>query len=255
MKKLILPPLTLFVVIFVTFFYTSACSSKELSRSQTQNLIEKSSQYRQPFALELMQGETLQTYGKSMYVLKSGVETPDQAAARRLKEYFERNPQIGIANHLGLVEVRIKTLNSEQPKPRYTDIEPKWRFEEDYLATDKAKELWKEYDLQPTERSVPLAGKEIVEITGIIKQGEDQAAAQFTWKYVPNETGKAFDKSTSEFKALPTELQQLLDGTLPPSELISRRENKTMVFSGIRQGQALFRRYDDGWRLEFVAFI
>lgn len=245
--------LKVFLLISLTFF--SNCGSKELSRSQAQSLIEKSDNFKQPFALELLQGEVLQTYGKSMYILKSGVETPDQAAARRLKEYFERNPQLALANHLGLVEVRIKTLNSEQPMPRYTDVEPKWRFEEDYLATDKAKELWKEYDLQPTERSFPLAGKEIVEITGITKQGEDQAVAQFTWKYVPNDTGKAFDKSTSEFKALPSELQQLLDGTLPPSELVSRRENKTMAFSNIRQGQALFRRYDDGWRLEFVAFI
>lgn len=252
MKRTIYLPGTL---LFSFAFLLFGCNSKELSRSQAQSLIEKSDNFKQPFALELMQGEVLQTYGKSMYILKSGVETPDQAAARRLKEYFERNPQLAVANHLGLVEVKIKTLNSEQPTPRYTDVEPKWRFEEDYLATDKAKVLWKEYDLQPTERSVPLAEKEIVEITGITKQGEDQAAAQFTWKYVPNEIGKAFDKSTSEFKSLPSELQQLLDGTLPPSDLVSRRENKTMAFSSIRQGQALFRRYDDGWRLEFVAFI
>lgn len=249
MKKTIFLPLLLLSLIFI-FLY--GCGSKELSRSQVQTLIEQSKDFRQPFALELMQGETLQPYGKTLYVPESGEETPDQAAARKIKEYYEKNPQIAVADHLGLVEARVRTLDPAQPKPQHSLHKPMWSFEEDYLATEKAKALWKPYDLPPTERSVPLAGKEIIDITGITKQGEDQAAAQFTWKYEPNEAGRAFDASTSEFKALPNNLQRLLDGTLPPSPVVSRRENKTMSFAAVRQGQANFRQYDDGWRLEFV---
>ncbi|HEX9959672.1 MAG TPA: hypothetical protein VGB00_01905 [Pyrinomonadaceae bacterium] len=239
---------------FSLFIFLCCCNTKELSRSLAQSLIEQSTEYKQPFALELMQGETLLPYGKTLYVLDSGEETPDQAAARKIKEYYEKNPQIAVANHLGLVEARVRPLDPAQPKQQNSLQKPIWSFEEDYLATDKAKALWKEYGFPPTEKSVPLAGKKITGITGITKQGEEQATAQFKWQYAPNEAGRAFDVSTPEFKALPSNLQRLLDGTLPPSELVSKRENKMMSFSTIRQGQAIFRRYDDGWRLESVIF-
>jgi hypothetical protein len=244
--------LALFLTIIGAFI--AGCSSKELSRSKAQKLIEESNEYKKPFALELMQGETLLPYGKSMYVLSLGEETPTQAAERKVREYFEKNPQIAVANHLGLVEARVKTLDPMQPKQQYSGQKPMWSFEEEYLATDKAKALWNEYDLPPAKNSVPLAGKKIVEITGITKQVGEMVMAQFIWKFDPNEAGKAYDASTSEFKNLPTNLQQLLEGTLPPSDVVSKRENKTMSFAGSRQGQASFRRYDDGWRLESVIF-
>ena len=129
-----------------------------------------------------------------------------------------------------------------------------WHLDEKYLLTDKGKELWKEYNSPPTADTLPVAKKEIAEITGITKQGKDAAQAQFTWKFIPNEVGKAFDASTLEFKNLPANLQQLLDGTLPASDVVFKRKNHTMSFAAVRQGQATFRRYDDGWRLEAVMF-
>lgn len=243
------------LIFLLTFtLWQFGCGSKDLSRSQAQALIEARNEYKQPSSLELMQGETLQPYGKSMYVLEAGEETPDQAAKRKVKEYFEKNPQIAVANHLGLVQPQVKTLDSIQPKRQPLGNNPRWSFEEDYLATEKARALWKEYELPPTVNTIPLAGKKIIEITGIIQQGNESASAQFTWKFVPNESGRAFDNSTSEFKVLPINLQQLLNGTLPPSEIVPMRENKTMSFSAVRPGQAAFRRYDDGWRLESVIF-
>lgn len=251
----IIKKLSLTAIFVIAIITIAGCSSKELSRSLAQSLIEASQEYKQPFVLELMQGETLQPYGKSLDVLENGEETPPQAAERKINEYFEKFPQIAVANHLGLVEARVKTLDPSQPKKQYSWSTPKWSFEEDYSASEKAKELWKEYNLPPLKNSVPLAGKRIVEVTGIAKQGEDSATAQFTWKFAPNEAGKTFDTFSSEFKALPIELQQLLEGTLPPNSAVSKRENKTMSFALIRQGQALFRRSDDGWRLEVVTFL
>lgn len=254
-KTKITRKLSLAVIFIMTVIVFASCSSKELSRSAAQSLIEASQEYKKPFVLELMQGETLQPYGKSLDIIENGDETPTQAAERKIKEYLEKNPQIAVANHLGLVEARVKTLDPSQPKKQYSWSTPKWSFEEDYSASEKGKEFWKEYDLPPLKNSVPLAGKKIVEVTGITKQGEDSATAQFTWKFAPNEAGKTFDTSSSEFKALPTDLRQLLEGTLPSSSAVSKRENKTMSFTAIRQGQALFRRYDDGWRLEVVTFL
>ncbi|HEY0046966.1 MAG TPA: hypothetical protein VGB44_09685, partial [Flavobacterium sp.] len=68
MKKTIFLSL-LFLSLILTYLF--GCGSKELSRSQAQNLIEQSKDYQQPFALELMQGETLQSYGKTLYLLDS----------------------------------------------------------------------------------------------------------------------------------------------------------------------------------------
>lgn len=231
----------------------TGCNSKELSRSQTQKLIEASEQYKQPFTISLMQGQVTNAYGDTLDVLESVEETPEQAAARKVKAYFELYPQIGVANQLGLVDAQVKTKQSSQPERQYSWSTPAWTFDERYLLSDKAKTLWKQYNLPPTADTVPLAGKEIAEITGITKQGDDAATAQFTWKFVPNEAGKAFDTSTAEFKALPARLQQLLEGTLPEKQQY-RTENKTMSFAAIRQGQANFRRYD-GWRLEAVTFL
>lgn len=170
------------------------------------------------------------------------------------KEYLELYPQVAVVNHLGLVEVRVKAMDLEESKRRFMDGGAYWHLDEKYLPTDKGKELWKEYNLPPTADTLPVAKKEITEITGITKQGEDAVQAQFTWKFVPNEVGKAFDTTTSEFNNLPANLQQLLDGTLPGSDVVFKRNNQTMSFAAARQGQAMFRRYDDGWRLEAVMF-
>lgn len=229
-----------------------SCSSKELSRSQAQKLIEANSDYKQPFALQLMQGDIVN--------LKEGLESVDNAAtapfaeARATKEYLELYPQVAVASHLGLVEVRVKAMDLEESKRRFMDGGSYWHLDEKYLPTDKGKAVWKEYGLPATADSIPIAKKEIAEITGITKQGEDAAQVQFAWKFVPNEIGKAFDTSTIEFKNLPSNLQQLLDGTLPPSDVVFKRKNQTMSFAAVRQGQATFRRYDDGWRLEAVLF-
>ena len=134
-------------------------ASGELSRAAARQLIEASIEFKQPFALELMQGETLLPYGKSLAVLESGEETPAQAADRKVREYYEQHPQIAVAAHLGLIEARVRTLDLEQPKPSGWNSNPRWDFQEDYLASKKAQALWKAYDLPPTDRSVPLAGK------------------------------------------------------------------------------------------------
>lgn len=241
--------------LLVLAFTLVGCGSKDLSRAEAQRLIEQSGDFKQPFALELMQGDTLLPYGKSLAVLKTGAEeTPAQAASRKVREYYEQNPQIAVAAHLGLVEARVRTLDPAQPKSTGWNPNPRWGFEEEYLATDQAKALWKRYDLPPTARSVPLAGKEIIEVTGIAEPDAARRTAQFTWRYAPNEAGCHLDTATAEFQALPPELRQLLDGTLPSGAVVPKRENKTMTFANPRPGEAVFRRYDDGWRLEAVLF-
>ncbi len=249
MKKTIRPLLPLLISLVLLL---PGCTSEELSRPQAQKLIEAGNDYRQPFTLSLMQGDIVGR-GEGLVPVKDATNAP-AAEERAVKEYFELYPQVAIANHLGLVEVRVKAMDLEESKRRTMDGGSFWHLDEKYLPTDKAKALWNEYNLPPTADTIPLAKKEIVEVTGITKQGEERATAQFTWKFVPNEAGKAYDNATAEFKNLPADLQRLLDGTLPPSDHIFKRKNETMSYDGSRQGEAMFRRYDDGWRLEAAMF-
>lgn len=242
-------------LLFPLVFLLSGCNSKELSRSKAQSLIEASIDYKQPFSVPLVQGKAAVAGQGSLPILEDKTETVPEAEARKIKTYFEIYPEVAVANHLGLVEPRVRSRVAEQPKHEHWMDEPTWWFDEKYITTDKGKALWKDYNLPPLEDSIPLAEKEFVEITGITKQGEDAATAQFTWKFVPNETSKYFDSTSAEFKSLPNDLQQNMLGKQPPTILNRNPEDKTMKFATTaRQGQATFRRYDDGWRLETVMF-
>jgi hypothetical protein len=249
-KNLFLP--LAFVSIFILM---PACSSKELSRSSAQSLIEASIDYKQPFSVPLVQGKASVAGQGSLRILEDRTESVPEAEARKIKTYFELYPEVAVANHLGLGEPRVRSRDSEQPKHERWMDEPTWWFDEKYVTTGKGKALWKDYNLPPSDDSIPLAEKQFVEVTSITKQGEDTATAQFTWKFVPNETSKYFDSATAEFKSLPGEIQQHMLGKQPPTILNRNPEDKTIKFAtAARQGQAMFRRYDDGWRLEAVMF-
>ncbi len=241
--------------IIFSIISTTSCSSKELSRSQAQKLIEETVNFKQPFTLPLVQGKAAVAGQGSLRILEERTETPSEAEQRKIKLYLEMFPPVAVANHLGLVEPRVKSHDSEQPRHERWMDGPTWWFDEKYVTTDQAKALWKEYDLPPSEDSIPLAGKEFTEVTGITKQGGDAAQAQFAWKYVPNETSRYFDGSTAEFKTLPADIRERMLGKQPPTILVRAPEDQTTKFSiNARQGAATFRRYDDGWRLETVGF-
>lgn len=253
LKKIISQIIFLFILLAAVFL--SGCHSNELSRSQAQNLIEKNPDFNQPFVLPLMQGVIGGGGQGKLAISENIVETPAQAVERKTKLYFEIYPQIAVADHLGLVEPQVTAIQSEQPKHESWMDEPAWFFNEKYLLTDKAKALWSDLKLPPSDNSIPLARREFVEVTGIVKSGEDAAQAQFAWKYLPNETARYFDPATTEFKSLPDELRQRMLGRQPPTVLNRSPQDRTIRFAPApRSGQAVFRRYDDGWRLESVTF-
>ena len=243
--------------IFLTVIgiFTAACGSKELSRSQVRELIEASNDFNQPYILTLTQGQPSIAGQGSLPVSEGKIETPAEAGQRRIKTYFELYPQVAVANHLGLVEPRVKSKDAEQPKPISWMDTPVWWFDEKYAATEKGRDLWKDIKLPPSEGAIPLAVKEFIEVTGITRQGENAAQAQFAWKFVPNETARYFDSSAAGFKTLPVDLQTAMLGRQPATITNRNPQDVTIKFSADpRRGQALFRRYDDGWRLESAVF-
>lgn len=130
MKKTILLSILL-LTLFAGFL--PGCNSKELSRSQAQKLIEASNDYKQPFALQLMQGDIVNL--KEGLVSSEQATTAADAEARATKEYLELYPQVAIANHSGLVEVRVKAMDLEESKRRFMDGGAYWHLDEKYLPT------------------------------------------------------------------------------------------------------------------------
>jgi hypothetical protein len=117
-------------------------------------------------------------------------------------------------------------------------------------VSEKGKKMWEDAKLPINEAAVPIAEKQLVEVTGITRQNEN-FQVEFTWKWMPNELGKSLDSSTEEFAKLPEKIKQDL---IAPNGLKSR--NQTLSWEGgNRQGKATFRAYDDGLRLTEISFF
>ncbi len=154
-----------------------------------------------------------------------------------------------VANYLGLVESHLKRLNKQPKKDSSLYKFGFWFFEEQWTNTPQGEKLWADYKLPTQETVVPLARKEFINVTGMTKIGESQTGVEFTWRWVPNELGKALDPASEEFKALPANMRKnLTDNVYKVSP------NLTYSWGGDRTGRAIFQKYDDGWRLVSVRF-
>lgn len=221
-----------------------ACSSKELSRSNAQSMIESSPAFRQAADIQLVDAYYEQM--PSGLDKASPDETREQAQQRVLTQQMVWKPQMAAANKLGLATLKADFVKEEKA---VIQVAAQWYFKLIARATDKGKALWKDYELPETDESLPVARKEVIGITGITKLGETQAAVEFTYKWIPNELGKTLDPTTEEFKKLPIEIQKDLTGKGSESN-----QNKSFDWSGERRGKALFQKYDDGWRLTAAQF-
>ena len=238
---------TLFLItVLVVTGLAAGCRSGELSRSEAEKLIRESGDFKTPF--QIAYTESNLKYNEGLLTVIADDETQEQAVARRISQYLELNPQIAVLNHFGLVVPQVVPREAKAPpRTAYSNI-VFWHFREKYTGSSKAAKYWQEAGFQTNEEAFPLAGRDFTEVTGITKQGENQATVEFRWVWKPNEVGKALDSTSAEFKSLPVELQQLLTGEkIPVGELQSRSwviDWRTPV-----RGQAMFQKYDDGWRL------
>jgi hypothetical protein len=113
-----------------------------------------------------------------------------------------------------------------------------WSFDVEPLLTEKGIELASGGREDQSVPSVRLAQRELVEVTGITKAGDQTAQAEYTWKEEPTAAGLAFSPGSPEHEGLPPALRQAL-----------RERNQTKDFDKVRRGRAVFQLYDDGWRL------
>lgn len=227
------------VLILILGLITTACAEgKDLNRAKAQSLIAESTEFKHPATLSLLSPMETEPFGLDK---ANDSEKLEEAKVRNLQRFHSYYPQIAVAIHLGLANVEQQLLREE--KAVGFQVPAQWFFTVKTRTSEQGKALWKEYGLPVSNDSIPLARKEFVNISGITSLAENQAQADFTWKWYASKTALALQENTDEFKALPLEIQK---GLLGQTE--GNRKPQTENWEGERKGKALFQRYDDGWR-------
>jgi hypothetical protein len=198
----------------------------ELTRDRAAQMIGSSQAFSAPDTLPL-EKET----GWGLKPL-SADEAETEARARAAETYYQAYPQMDVLRRLGLMDVRLVTRKG--PGENYGV----WSFDVEPFLTQKGEGLASSGREDQGTPSVRLADRELVEVTGITKAGDQTAQAEYTWKEAPTAAGRAFVPGSLEYESLPAALQQAL-----------RERNNTKDFDKVRRGRAVFRLYDDGWRL------
>jgi hypothetical protein len=221
-----------------------ACAgTRGLTRSSAQRMIEKSDRFKAPVKVGLKDDQEFKIFP----------EPPDESEqsvrSRVLQIHLSSYPGRSVLRHLGYVEVNISVVRPSQVNTvgGFSTRSP-WVLKIEPILTEKGKDLARSQGMEG-DHAVPLAHREVVEVTGIREKG-GQAAVDFTWKAVPTEAGRAFDPSTDMFKRLPSELQQALTklrGIGPFSG------TGTQDWGRVWEATAGFQKYDDGWRLASIS--
>lgn len=245
-QKTLSPPLLLLALfLFVQAIFTASCNSGDLTRAEAQKLIAESTEFKQPAVIEFIQGNIAVGRNKGSVQSRSDNEPEKEAVERRIASHYAANPQMAVAAEFGLIEAQVKRTN-DTPEP-LTVASSYWFFDERYVGSEKGRKIWEELGLPVNETAVPTAVKEMIEVTGITKQGDSVIQVEYKWKWKPNEIGRALDSSTEEFKRLPEKTRNDLQA---PEGLKSK--NQTLSWSGEQKATAKLQKYDDGWRIVSV---
>lgn len=236
---------------FILFLILSSagCRSGELTREQAADAIvsANSAGNRGEFIyLSLSEGgEPVKSWRRDV----TGTDdTPEKAHERALASYADALPAFDLSQRLGLIEADFEVQEKTVPqKSLFTDWI--WHIKTNFRLTDKGKKLFADYNLQIAENQFPVARRSITPIvTGMTKQGENQMLVEYEYKYEPNELGKYLDPQSAEYKSLPEDVRNSLNGTGRDG-----RPHLSVVMPQLSQpqkDQALFRKYDDGsWRI------
>lgn len=230
--------------------FSASCGAGELTRPKAEELINQSADFKGHYQIEYTQGD--EKYNDGLLEVISADETKEQAVARKTKQYMELNPQIAVLNHYGMVTPNVVPREEKPPARVYYSNPAFWHFQEKYTGSDRADEFWRKLGLEPNKETFPLAKRELIEVTGLIKQGDQQFTAEFKWRWLPNEIGRAMDSTTDEYKALPADLQDFLSGDkIPAGEY--RAHDWRINWKFEKQGRAIFQKYDNGWRLTSIS--
>lgn len=242
--------------IFALTIMGMACSMLgNFNRNTAANLIEKDNRYLEAATMTIDIGARLTNAGANTPQL-SADDTEAAAIVRARADFGTRQPQILVAEELGYIKLYFENTQLRNPgmgETNYrTDLKI-WSFRARAEITDKGRKLWSDLNLNVDEESLPLAVRSQLTITGLKDENQNMKSADFTYKWEPNELGKAFDPSSEEFQKLPVDLQESLKKT--QHNMFGGGRDNTMNFQAIRNGKAYFQKFDDGWRLGQLYFM
>lgn len=217
--------------------------SKDLTRSSAQRMIEAFEKFKQPVGVVLKDEDEWQVRPKS------SDETEQDAQARAMEMYLSDKRAVAVLRHLGYVDVKITLVKQAEIKGSgvFAFVKP-WIFRIEPTLTEKGRAAAQSQGVTD-DKAVLLGRREVVEITGI-REKEGQAVADFTWKTLPTEAGKAFDPASDAFKTLPPELREVVSKSKGVGPFGSAA---TQDWSQINKAVANFQKYDDGWRLTAIS--
>jgi hypothetical protein len=229
----------------ITFVFSlAACGGTgELTRSSAQKIIAESEKFKAPIAVALQRDDDFRIFPEPPD------ETEQEVRARVLRIYLSSHTTLTVLRHLGYLDVNISVVEPYEVKNvRGFSIPSPWVFKIQPTLTGKGKEMARSQG-SADDTAVPLARREVVEVTGV-RQRDGQAVADFRWKAIPTEAGRALDPATDTFKSLPPELQQDMTQSrgIGPFGRAERRS-----WDQVSQATASFQKYDDGWRLVSIS--
>jgi hypothetical protein len=234
---------TLLLAIVAVLVTAPGCSAQGLGRQGAKRLIEESEKFKAPVAAGLKVEDDIRLFPQSPD------ETEEAVRERALRNYLSSNPTVAVLRHLGYIEANVTVVQAyEEKNVRGFPVKSPWVLKIVPSLTEKGKSLAGLEGI-PGGNAIVLARREVIEVTGI-RERAGQAAADFTWKTVPTEAGKAFDPTSDVFKGLPQELQDALTKSRGIGPF---GRSATQDWSRVNKATAEFQKYDDGWRLASIS--
>jgi hypothetical protein len=213
-------------------------SSRQLDRKKAAERIEGAPQFRQVFYVVVAH----QRNQRHLDPETAPADARGEAAA--VADFFNSSPYRGVLKELSLVTVKARFAGVEDGRNV---------FDLDIRLTDAGRKLWQEAGAPVNEAAIPLAKRELLEVTGLTGGDATQAAraeAEFTWQWVPTAAGRAMMRGTPEFARLPDRIRQQFDA--PGLTVFDIGAHRPLELGGVHQANAQFQLYDDGWRLTDV---
>jgi hypothetical protein len=211
-------------------------SSRQLDRKKAAALIEAAPQFRQVFYVVVAHQRNQRHLDPET--------APADARGEAAADFFNSSPYRGVLRELGLVDVTARFAGVEDGRNV---------FDLNISLTDAGRQLWQEVGAPVNEAAIPLAKRDLLEVTGLTGGDATQggrATAEFTWRWVPTVAGRAMMRGTPEYERLPDRIkQQFNESGLTVFDIGAHRP---LELGGAHQANAQFQLYDDGWRLTDV---
>ena len=214
----------------------TACSSNSLTRPHATEMINSSEEFKQPVAVTL-----LPEYHQSLTLIGADSHTTPKTDFA-LQRFLESHAELAVLNHLGLVDFKVSSI--EYPDSASSPVSV------NSSLTEKGRAASRQWQQSGEGWAIPIAKKEVVEVTGIAGgEGDSKTArAEYKWRWQPTEVGKSFDKSDSAYQNVPASIRSNLGGASMADMMRQLGNGVAFDSSQTQKASASFRLYDDGWR-------